>query len=397
MRRAFVLSKYSVSLLSLAMAAFVVTAPTSPRAAPAPLPQHKPVAAAKTNAATPAVKPAVKLPAKSTPAPSAKTAALPDDAALPVTDTQEGALPDYPPHALTSIGRIQTYVTNEEDTFIDIARNYDLGYVELRAANPKVDAWAPLPGTTVVIPSFKLIPRAPQNGIIVNLGEMRLYYFSKPGAEPFTHPLGIGREGLNTPTGTTSIIRKVAGPSWYPTARMRKEEPWLPAAVPPGPANPLGTHALYLGWPEIRIHGSNKPWGIGRRVSSGCMRMYPEDIIKTFDAVPVGAHVTVVDQPVLVAWVGGTLYLEANPSKIQSNEIEVDGTHTTQRPLTAGLRETIIRTAGKAAPNIEWDIVNKVMRERRGVPVAILAATAKKTQSPHVLRPQQTTVYQYNN
>jgi L,D-transpeptidase ErfK/SrfK len=199
---------------------------------------------------------------------------------------------------------------------------------------------------------------------------MRMYYFETPGKPPLTFPLGIGREGLETPTGTTSIVKKVVGPTWFPTERMRQEKPWLPAAIHAGNQNPLGTHAMYLGWPTFLIHGSNKPWGIGRRVSSGCMRMYPEDIITMFGLTPIGTKVTVVNQPIKVGWLEDGLYLEANPTLTQSNQIEVDGTHDI-KPMTAGIRKTIAEAAGSQASHINWALAEKVVRERRGIPVLI--------------------------
>lgn len=300
------------------------------------------------------------------------------EASLPAKDVDEtAALPDYPAGALTMSGEMKTYTVDEEDTLLDIARHFSLGYVELRAANPDIDPWAPMPGETMVIPSMRLLPRAKQEGILVNLGEMRLYYFKDAGKPPLSYPLGIGREGLETPTGDTHILRKTAGPVWYPTERMRKEKTWLPTAVPAGAANPLGTHALYLGFPQVLIHGSNKPWGIGRRVSSGCMRMYPEDIIKMYDMAPVGTKVTVVNQPVKVGWYKGGLYLEANPSMSQSNEIEIDGTHT-PKALDDSLKNFIKTVAGKSAGDIDWATVKKVVRERRGYPVQIVSPPKKR-------------------
>lgn len=301
------------------------------------------------------------------------------DEALAVKDTDENYnLPPYPAGARTSVGKMDTYITGEEDTFLDIARHFGLGYVELRAANIDVDPWSPTPGTEMVIPRFNLLPRAKQEGVVVNLGKMRLYYFKDPGEAPLTYAIGIGREGLATPTGDTTIIRKTAGPQWYPTDRMRKEKPWLPTAVAAGPGNPLGTHAMYLGWPTFLIHGSNKPWGIGRRVSSGCMRMYPEDIVALFDMIPVGTKVTVVDQPILVAWIDGGLYLEANPSQTQSSEVEYDNDMTV-RPLTDGLRKVITDAAGVAADNIDWQVVETAVRERKGYPILIAEKNGRKT------------------
>jgi L,D-transpeptidase ErfK/SrfK len=295
-----------------------------------------------------------------------------DEEFPPAPDLDEGLpLPPYPPGAITAMGKMRTWTTGEEDTLLDVARHFNLGYVEMHAANPDVDAWAPLPGTTMTIPTFRLMPRAPQEGIVVNLAEMRLYYFKTPGTAPITYPIGIGRDGLMTPVGETQIISKIAGPVWRPTPRMRQEHSYLPESVPQGPMNPLGTHALYLGWKEFRIHGSNKPWAIGRRVSSGCMRMYPEDIIKLFNQVPVGTKVTVVEQPILVAWAGRKLYIEANPSRTQSTQLEIDGAFQ-PKELTEPLKKVILSVAGKpGAKVIDWEATAKAVLERRGYPVLI--------------------------
>jgi L,D-transpeptidase ErfK/SrfK len=300
--------------------------------------------------------------------------------ALPAFDVDETVpLPPYPPKARMAMGKLSTYTLGEEDTLLDVARHFRLGFVEVRAANPDTDPWTPVPGSDVVIPSFRLLPRAEQTGIVVNLAQMRLYYFKDGKKYPVTFPIGVGREGLQTPTGETTIIRKLAGPSWYPTERMLEEKPYLPKIVPAGNSNPLGSHALYLGWPTFLIHGSNKPWAIGRRVSSGCMRMYPEDITEVFKTVPVGTHVTVVDQPILVAWVGDNLYLEANPSKTQGNDIEINGEHAI-KPLDDAMKKVILDAAIIKPEMIDWDIVKVVLEERRGYPVVI--ANAKTPPAP---------------
>ncbi|MDY0008770.1 MAG: L,D-transpeptidase family protein [Bdellovibrionales bacterium] len=315
--------------------------------------------------------------AEKKPAQKPKAAKALGDGSLKVTNKPEdGSLPDYPMGARISMGKQTTYKGGEEDTFLDIARHFTLGYVELRAANPEIDPWAPPPGQDIVIPGFQLLPRARQQGVVVNLAKMRLYYFRDPGSEPITYPIGIGSEGLDTPTGVTKVVRKAAGPSWYPTERMRSEKPWLPRHVPPGISNPLGTHALYLGWPTYLIHGSNKPWGIGRRVSSGCMRMYPENVVEFFGMVPVGTRVTIVDQPILVGWLDDGLYLEANPTYTQSVDLE-NGIDITPTPLTDKMREMIVEAAGVAAGRVNWSMVEKTIRERRGIPVMIATPSAK--------------------
>ena len=300
-----------------------------------------------------------------------------NEEALKVTNKpEESSLPDYPMGARIGMGKNQSYVVGEEDTFLDIARHFGVGYVEMRAANPEADPWAPAPGKEVLIPGMQLLPRARQQGVVVNLAKMRLYYFRDPGREPISFPIGIGSEGLDTPTGVTKIVRKTAGPSWYPTDRMRTAKTWLPRMVPPGAANPLGTHALYLGWPTFLIHGSNKPWGVGRRVSSGCMRMYPENVVDFFEMVPVGTRVAIVDQPILVGWLDDGLYLEANPTYSQSVDIE-NGLDITPAPLTDKMREMITAAAGVAASRVNWGAVEKTVLERRGTPVMIASNSAR--------------------
>lgn len=270
-------------------------------------------------------------------------------------------------------GETEVYKAEFEDTLIHLARSNKLGFVELRAANPTLDPWIPGAGARITLPKQHILPDAPRNGLVINLAEMRVYYFKIPGEPPQTYPISIGREGLQTPTGTTKIVRKKEGPTWRPTERMRKEDPKLPASVGPGPDNPLGTHAMYLGWPQYLMHGTNKPYGIGRRVSSGCMRMYPEDIVELFPQVPVGTPVTVVDQPVKVGWIEDKLFVEVSPTQDQSLKIEEDGVIKSYE-ITDEDMKRITRKAGVHAGKIDWVRVRKAVQEHRGVPIPILMA-----------------------
>lgn len=268
------------------------------------------------------------------------------------------------------VGDMEKMHTKYEDTFVHIAFDNDLGYVEMRAANPYVDPWVPGANKEIILPKRHLLPDAPREGIVINLPEQRLYFFPKDGSAPVTHPIGSGREGLNTPTGTTSIVRKTEGPVWRPTARMRKDNPELPVAVGPGPDNPLGTHALYLGWPEYLIHGTNRPFGIGRRVSSGCIRLYPSDIIDLYGKVPVGSKVTVVDQPIKLAWIDNRLYIEAHPNLEQSLAMEEMGEVEPSKLSEADLQR-ITKFAGDSADHVRWAAVRTAVKERRGYPIEI--------------------------
>lgn len=264
------------------------------------------------------------------------------------------------------------YRTAYEDTLLDLAREFKLGYVEMVAANPGTDPWVPGEGTDVVLPTVHLMPDLGQEkpeGIIINLADMRLYYFEEGSAAPRSFPIGIGRDGLNTPTGITKVTHKKKEPTWRPTERMRREDPELPAVVPAGPDNPLGTRAMYLGWPEYLIHGTNKPWGVGRRVSSGCVRMYPEDVEALYEIVKVGTKVTVVDQPIKLGWIGGELFMEAHPTQEQSDQLEAKGQFDPQ--LGSEIVEQILTVVGDKRGRLDWGGIRKAAVERRGYPIQI--------------------------
>lgn len=267
-----------------------------------------------------------------------------------------------------AIGRNEVYAAAYEDTLHEIARRFDFGYVEMRAANPNVDPYVPGQGTRVFLPGLHLLPDAPRRGVVINLAELRLYWFPDDGPAE-THPIGIGREGFSTPVGSTSIVNKRENPTWTPTASMRERDPSLPVQVPPGPENPLGTRALYLGWPAYLIHGTNRPLGVGRRVSSGCIRLYPEDIEALYPKVPVGAQVTVVDQAVKFGWVSGELFVEVSPGQDFADEMAAVGT------VDATLPDSVIGKAHEIAAaggrSISLPTLLQAALDRTGVPVRI--------------------------
>lgn len=262
-----------------------------------------------------------------------------------------------------------TYRASYQDTLLDVARRFKLGYVEMVAANPGTDPWLPGEGADLVLPTVHLMPDAEPQGIVINLADMRLYFFDAPGGAPRSYPIGIGREGLTTPLGETKVVRKAENPTWRPTARMRAEDPTLPEVVPPGPENPLGTRALYLGWSQYLIHGTNKPWGVGRRVSSGCIRMYPEDVEELYELVKIGTKVTVVDQPVKLGWIDGELYLEAHPTQTQSDQLEAYGRF--EPSLPSNVVDQVLARAGDQAHRLDWSQIRQAAVERRGYPIRI--------------------------
>ncbi len=269
------------------------------------------------------------------------------------------------------VGKMEIYRAKYEDTLVHLARKYGLGFVEMRAANPTLDPWIPGDGARVVLPTQAILPDAPRSGIVINLPEMKLYLYQTPGQAPLLYSISPGREGLNTPLGTTTVTHKKANPTWTPTPRMLKEDPTLKPFYPPGPDNPMGTHAIYLGFPDIRIHGTNKPYAIGRRASSGCIRMYPEAIKDIFPRVPDGTKVTVVDQPVKVGWIENKMYVEVSPTQEQSIRVESDG-QLMSYEITSDDMRRITTKAGPFAERIDWEAVRKAVREHRGYPVAVL-------------------------
>ena len=265
------------------------------------------------------------------------------------------------------VGEMRSHRTVWEDTFALLARHNGLGFIELVAANPGIDPWVPGKNVDVVLPTAHLLPDTKRKGIVINLPEQRLYYFAEDTVTTF--PIGTGKQGWETPIGSTKLVRKRANPTWTPPASVRAEDPTLPAVVPPGPDNPLGEHALYLGWPSYLIHGTNKPFGIGRRVSHGCIRMYPEDIAALFSQVAVGTPVRIVDQPVKLGWYAGDLYLEVHPSQWQLDELEATGRLADRAPPP--LSGWIRKTAGADAARLDWRLIDAVASERRGLPIRI--------------------------
>jgi len=274
------------------------------------------------------------------------------------------------------VGDIQITWAASEDTLLDIARANGLGYHEIKRVNPNLDTWLPETDKEVILPSKYVLPMAKRDGIVLNIPEMRLYYFpkGKPGESlnVVTYPLGIGRQGWNTPYIDTRIIEKTKHPSWHPPESIREEheamgDP-LPKRVGPGPDNPLGDYAMRLGLPDYLIHGTNKPFGIGMRVSHGCIRLYPEDIEELFQQVELRTPVHIVNQPYKVGRLNNKIYLEAHPFLEEDSEQYKDN-------LTSVVK-MIVKLTDKNEYKIEWDLAKQVIREMKGIPIVIGRVTS---------------------
>ena len=270
------------------------------------------------------------------------------------------------------IGELRTAETGQRDTLLDVARANGLGYEEITNANPGVDAWLPGAGTTIVLPKRRLLPQAPREGIVINLPEHRLYWFPPAiaGEQPvvWTFPVSIGKMDWNTPLGTTRIVNKIKDPTWTPPPSVREEHArrgdLLPAIVPAGPDNPLGRFAMRLGIPggAYLIHGTNRPAGVGMQVTHGCMRLYPEDIERLFEMVPVNTPVLIVNQPYKWGWHDGELLIEVHPA-LQEDALEP--------PTLTDLTRLIVEATSSEPLAIDWGTAEQAWREARGVPAAV--------------------------
>lgn len=214
------------------------------------------------------------------------------------------------------VGKMQIATAMSGEDFHDIGEKFDIGYYELVEANPDVNPDNPGQGTAIVIPSQFVLPSGPRKGIVINLAELRLYYFHKGQNLVSTYPIGIGRKEWETPLGSGKVIEKTKDPSWRPPDRIRawyeENEMYLPEVVYPGPKNPLGKYAMRLSIPGYLIHGTNASRGIGIRSSSGCIRMHPADIESLFYKVSIGDPVRIVHQPYKIGRYYNQVYAESH-------------------------------------------------------------------------------------
>jgi L,D-transpeptidase ErfK/SrfK len=262
---------------------------------------------------------------------------------------------------VTVIGSVETYKVKEHESLIEIARKFDLGFNEIADANPTLDPFVPGTGVAVVIPRSWILPDVQSySGIVVNISEMRLYYFFEKGKSNVvrTFPIGIGDEGKDTPVGTFTVIQKIVNPVWHVPLSIQQERPELPKTVPPGPENPLGSHALRLSLGDVLIHGTNRPFAVGRRVTHGCIRLYPEDIPNLYSMVPNGMKVTIVRQPVKVGVKEKRVYIEVHKYE---NQEKVNYFNEAVRMLT---KKGLLK--GVSTEKIYWAV-----EEKSGIPVDI--------------------------
>ncbi len=268
------------------------------------------------------------------------------------------------------VGLIATIESNENDTLPDIARHFGLGYNDITIANTQLEPWLLQNGDTVLLPVRYIIPDVKRKGIVLNLASMRLFQFPKNERNRVkTYPIGIGREGWETPTGSTRITAKKKNPSWHVPVSIRQEHAQkgdpLPRVVPPGPENPLGDYAMRLAIPSYLIHGTSKPYGVGMQISHGCVRLYPENIETLFQQTAINTRVRIIDSPYLLGWDKGLLYLEAHKPLQKNHKIH-------KKKLFRKLKQI----SRKQAIDVDWQKVNNILEQAHGVPVPVIKYSA---------------------
>ncbi len=298
-----------------------------------------------------------------------------------------GAVFPLPTDGSNIVGQIRVVIADPRNTLLDIARHFDLGYNEITTANPGVSIWLPSPGTRIVVPGEFILPPRPWTGIVINVAQRRLYYFPKSIANQpavvVTFPIGISRPDWSTPLGKTRIIAKFKDPAWIVPKDIWEEHRSqgnsnFPTYFPPGPGNPMGMLALETGFSEIFIHGTNRPWGVGMRVSHGCLHLYPENAAYLFPKVPVGTPVSIVNQPFMVGERDHVLFLSASEpvamkadvSKNPQHQAMADVPKSPQNQATEAVIEYLARDVG-GLPKVDWDRIKYVAQAQRIIPIPI--------------------------
>ena len=285
-----------------------------------------------------------------------------------------------PPPDTDLIGQDRVVYSRYEDTLMDIARTYSIGYDEILKANPEVDRWLPGDGTPVVLPTRYILPDAPREGIVLNLPEMRMYYYppAGPGGIPTvqTYPVGIGRMDWATPLGVTKVVAKVENPQWRPPASIKREHlemynEVLPDVVPARVDNPLGLFAMRLGIPGYLIHGTNKKDGVGSRVSHGCVRMYNDDIAHLFPQVPEGTTVRIINQPVKVGRLAGTLFIEAHAPFVEDLDPTLEPYPPNEATIQEAMRVIEQKYGSLFQDHIDWEAVHQAIEQGNGMVIPI--------------------------
>lgn len=267
------------------------------------------------------------------------------------------------------VGEVHETTVQSNDDITAISERNGVGPFEIAEANPGKNIEKLYISENLIVPSQFILPQVPRKGIVINVAELRLYYYSKDSKTVMTFPIGIGRKGEETPLLNTKIIQKEINPTWYPAKSTRLEAKEqgivLPRFVRPGPDNPLGNFAMRLGAPSYLIHGTEDPTGVGIRSSAGCIRMYEEDVKKLFGLVSVGTPVRIVNEPYKVGFDGNKLELESH--------VPLD--HKQGESMTSDkiqiLNAVLIPYVTKYHVQVDWDAALAIAQAEMGIPEVI--------------------------
>jgi L,D-transpeptidase ErfK/SrfK len=290
-----------------------------------------------------------------------------------------------PPQGSDLVGQLFTVEAQSGDTLLKIANDYHLGWHEIMEANPDVDPQHIRSGQRIVIPTAFILPPF-RDGIVINLAELRLYYFTSDKKYVYTYPVGLGRREWRTPIVDSSIVNKKQHPTWFVPDSIRdfvfeqtgKE---LPEYIGPGPDNPLGDYAIYMAKAGYLIHGTNQPWSVGKLVSSGCIRLQSADIEELFNAVKIGQKVRIIHYPYKLGWNDGKLYMEAHVPVNIDDPIS----HLNMISADDAIREAVKDKNFK----VDWAKVEQAIHHQLGVPVSIGAADSTAASLNNGLAPQR--------
>ncbi len=264
----------------------------------------------------------------------------------------------------TVVGYLKEVYLEPGDTLANIAYRHNMGYEELARANPHIVPGHIYSWTPVYIPSAYILPPGSRKDIVINISEMRLYYYPKGKDIVVTAPVSIGRQGWETPISKTTIVDKKKNPDWHPPESIKqytaKHGFILPDVVPSGPDNPLGEYAFRLGLNAYLIHGTDDPYSIGKPISSGCIRMYPNDIEQLFNEIPVGTEVQIINEPYKAGWLNKTLYFEAHPPIANK---------PSDKTVNRNFKHTIMDQ--KPPATLNWKKIITIAHEENGYPTRI--------------------------
>ena len=257
----------------------------------------------------------------------------------------------------TVIGALRKHTIKPEETLLDVARVYGLGFHEIEILYPEIDPWIPKAGTRLTIPTLWVLPPTKHQGIVVNIPELRLYRFFPKTKTVKTYPVGIGDLETVTPLGTYRVARRDVNPEWkVPPDRQERYGGY--EIMPPGADNPLGKYWIGLSNRKYGIHGTNNAWSIGRAVSGGCIRLYPEHISQLYKEVPVGTYVEIIYEPVKFGFWKQQIYIEVHPDLY--GKIDDLEAHAMMLLDQRGLRD-----------HVSIENVKKALEKKNGLPVAV--------------------------